>query len=112
MIKMIVEIECNENLEDGILELILTDFDPEYETGFNMKDFFNAVMDNLSEDYNVNGYNYEYLFIDTYSNIYDGASACNCWVSNAIIDLYENGRAVLHAVDPEDIEDIKNDWFN
>jgi hypothetical protein len=78
------------------------------------KEFYNEVFNNLNDVYQTNALrnDYSFLFVDTGTNIFDGAFACNCFVRNAIIDLRNTGRAVLHAVDTEDIGDIRADWFN
>jgi hypothetical protein len=78
----------------------------------DIQTFFYDVFDILNNgDWRANAYEYSYLFIDTFDNIYNGARACNCGVWNAIIDLYERGYTTLHAVDHEDIEEIRADWF-
>jgi len=109
---MYVEIECNEDLQKGTLELKLVDFDKEDWETLDRDTFFNAVFDNLNEDYQTNGTRYEYLFIDTFNNVYNGTFCTNTCFWNAIFDLYETGRALLHALDPEDSEEVRAEWFN
>jgi hypothetical protein len=108
-----LEIEANEDLDNGTLELLLTECD--MDLIMDPHKFYWAVIENLNYDYNVNGTRPEdgacYLFIDTYSAVYDGAFATNACYRNAIFDLRNTGRAVLQAVDPEDVEDVKRDWL-
>jgi hypothetical protein len=110
-----LEIECNEDLETGTLELILEDCD--LDLIMDPVKFYWSVIENLNYDYNVNGLRPEdgatYLYVDTYSAVYDGAFVTNACYRNAIFDLRNTGRAVLHAVtDPDDIEDIKTNWLS
>lgn len=112
---------------DQVTQTQITDYDIEFEetdteliiampAGHGFKDpdqFFNEMLRCLTDmGFSLNGYENIHLFIQSDDRFYNGASYCNCWVWNAIEDIYKNGYCVLHRVtDPDDISEIIEDWF-
>lgn len=86
--------------------------------GHNYKDrddtqFFNDVFMAIGNEYEINAYDYEILYIKSYDAVYSGASACNAFVQNSIMDMFTAPyKGVFWAVDDDDDKaDIISDFF-
>jgi len=96
--------ECMEDVKISI---------PEGHAYTNKDIFYLDVFDAISDEYEINGYNKELLYIKSCDAIYSGACACNAFVQNSIMDMFEEPYSgTFHAVDDDDKENIITDFFD
>jgi len=73
--------------------------------------FFSDMYAAIEDEYEINGYDNAILYIKSYDAVYSGAFACNTFVQNSIIDLFNGDKCIFTAVDDDDKADIIEDFF-